>query len=98
MTEDDWRLAGQERFLSGATLHWQAYRSPRPEWDHDHCEFCGAKFMEPPTDTLHAGYVSRDGTHWICRSCFSDFAERFRWRVEPPGISGTPLDQPPNER
>ncbi len=35
---------------------------PRESRDHDHCDFCGEKFMiEDSPETLHAG--------WICRLC-----------------------------
>jgi hypothetical protein len=42
----DWRLQGQERYLSGAKLLRKTYRGAqtRPGEDHDHCEFCFAKF------------------------------------------------------
>ncbi len=38
-------------------------------------------------DTLTEGYTTTadhergDGYHWICPTCFDDFAERFEWRV-----------------
>jgi hypothetical protein len=43
----DWRLQGQERYLTGAKLVYRRYRrnSRNPQSGHDHCEFCGAKFM-----------------------------------------------------
>ena len=40
----DWRLRGQERYLTGREFVWREYTAPRPDWDHDHCEFCWAKF------------------------------------------------------
>lgn len=82
--EDDWRLAGQERYLAGATLIRRKYRAnPRNrDWDHDHCEFCWAKFMvEEQPDVLHAGYSTEDEYRWICDTCFSDFKDEFRWTV-----------------
>jgi hypothetical protein len=73
MLDDDWRLTGQEEYLSGAVLQWQSYLQPSLKWDHDHCEFCGAKFMEAPQPaTLHAGHATLDGYHWICANCFGD--------------------------
>ena len=59
----DWRLQGQEQYLKGATLVRRLYREPRcnPEWDHDHCEFCWAKFMLGSNpDALHEGYCTLD--------------------------------------
>lgn len=43
---EDWRLAGQESYLQGATLEWVRYRRWRESWDHDHCSFCWARFAE----------------------------------------------------
>jgi hypothetical protein len=79
---DDWRLAGQERYLAGAFLRWTDWQPPRSEWDHDHCEFCWAKFARPEVpDTLQAGYATLDRYRWVCPECFSDFRERFGWKV-----------------
>lgn len=81
----DWRLNGQEEYLVDALLVRRAYRGnpANPHWDHDHCEFCNAKFMvEDIPDVLHEGYVTPDDYRWVCDDCFSDFRERFRWVVE----------------
>lgn len=43
---DDWRLHGQEKYLQGITLTWKRYRAPSATWDHDHCAFCWAKFVD----------------------------------------------------
>jgi hypothetical protein len=83
--EPDWRLEGQERYLHGAVLHHRPYRRPpnNPNWDHDHCSFCWAKFMvEDYPDVLDEGYCTQDEYHWICDQCFKDFKERFNWAVE----------------
>ena len=86
---DDWRLAGQERFLAGAALHWSEWHRPRPDWDHDHCAFCWAKFKEEPEpEVLHAGYTTEDGYYWVCPACFREFRERFGWKeVGEPGYA-----------
>jgi hypothetical protein len=41
---------GQEKFLPPGT-RWvhKSYRLSRPEWDHDHCAFCSAKFVDDST-------------------------------------------------
>ena len=44
--DSDWRLQGQERQLQGAVLLHRRYHRRSPTSDHDHCEFCWAKFME----------------------------------------------------
>jgi hypothetical protein len=80
----DWRLTNQEKYLMGVTLVRRQYRRypKNPEWDHDHCEFCGATFMvEDAGDVLHEGYSTLDDYRWICDQCFQDFKERFVWRV-----------------
>jgi len=80
----DWRLQGQERYLKGVELHWCAYRRypDNLDWDHDHCQFCWAKFMvEDFPDAMHEGYCTLDEYHWICSQCFEDFKDMFAWRV-----------------
>ena len=76
----DWRLQGQERFLKGVSLARQTYRKHREGWDHDHCEFCAAKFSESRND-LNVGYATTDCYHWICDNCYEDFKEIFQWTV-----------------
>ena len=84
----DWRLQGQDRYLTRARLVFRPYRrhGESPDWDHDHCEFCFAKFMvEDTPDVLHEGYCTPDERRWICPTCFRDFREQFMWElVEPP--------------
>jgi len=78
--KDDWRRQGQERFLKDARLSHRAYRPYRAGWDHDHCEFCGAKLSLAP-DGIREGYCTEDGYHWVCEDCFQDFKEEFAWAV-----------------
>lgn len=80
MAEDDWRLQGQERYLKGATLCRRRWHAPRPSWDHDHCEFCWAKFTKA-ADMLREGYTTEDSYYWICDRCFEDFRVQFEWTV-----------------
>jgi len=63
ISKDDWRLQGQERYFAGVTLVWSDWKQPAPDWEHDHCEFCWAKFagQEVP-NALHAGYATEDHT------------------------------------
>ncbi|HEY2711223.1 MAG TPA: hypothetical protein VGI60_01815 [Chthoniobacterales bacterium] len=82
--DDDWRLQGQEKHLMDVSLVHRPYRryTKNPEWDHDHCAFCWAKFMvEDYPDVLHEGYATPDDYHWVCDQCFHDFRERFHWQV-----------------
>jgi hypothetical protein len=76
----DWRLQGQERFLTGVELWWRAYRPSRKDWDHDHCEFCSATFSTRPDD-LHEGYTTKDNYHWICSGCYEDFKDELKWTL-----------------
>jgi hypothetical protein len=80
--KNDWRLVGQEKYLYGATLRWKRYTPPSEEWDHDHCVFCWAKFMDVDRpNILREGYATEDNCYWICEQCFGDFKEMFQWRL-----------------
>jgi len=54
---DDWRLHGQERYLAGATLVRKRYRVYSETWEHDHCEFCTAKFMDADFSPEHRKFI-----------------------------------------
>jgi hypothetical protein len=79
--QDDSRLAGQEAYLLGVTLIHQPWKPTDPKNDHDHCEFCWAKFAAYD-GCLHAGYATEDYYRWVCETCFRDFKDRFQWRVK----------------
>jgi hypothetical protein len=82
--DSDWRLQGQERYLQGVRLFHRQYHSDskNPHWDHDHCEFCFAKFMVADhPEALHEGYCTEDEYRWVCSQCLADFRERFKWSV-----------------
>ena len=82
MDNFDWRLTGQERYLTGVTLYRRPWRQPKPDWDHDHCEFCGATFASDAVpETLREGWATDDEYRWICEGCFADFRDRFGWQV-----------------
>jgi len=76
--DDDWRLRGQERYLAHAQLFWRVWSQRHPDWDHDHCAFCWAKFavFEAP-DIQHEAYTTADDFHWVCAEWARDFASRF---------------------
>ncbi len=79
---DDWRLTRQKEYLRGAVLRWSKWTPRNPENDHDHCEFCWAKFMEDDLpEILRFGYTTTDRYRWICQQCFEDFKDRFEWEV-----------------
>ena len=81
MQKDDWRLQGQEEYLKGKTLIFEKYKPYNSKWEHDHCEFCGAKFSLNEKD-LKEGYTTFDNYRWICKRCFSDFKEKFEWTIK----------------
>ena len=84
MKMSDWRLQGQEKYLKNAVLVRKKYERFSEEWDHDHCEFCGAKFSLESADTLQIGYATPDNYRWICDFCFQDFQPLFNWKVKAP--------------
>lgn len=83
---------GQEH-LKGATLERRPFDPSRGRsdslrsWDHDHCEFCWAKFMPAETaydsSVLTEGYATEDG-RWVCAECLADFRAEFDWTVVEP--------------
>jgi hypothetical protein len=80
----DWRLTGQEGFLSGAEVRFAQYAPPSTEWGHDHCVFCWGKFTSDPSDgCLKQGFVTIDGRYWICEQCFTDFRDQFGFVCKP---------------
>ena len=56
--DKDWRLQGQEKYLQGATLLRKRYKAWSEDWEHDHCEFCWAKFMDPGFPPEHAQFIA----------------------------------------
>jgi hypothetical protein len=85
--KDDWRRQGQEAYLEGSVLSRKKFTPRRPAGDHEHCEFCGAKFSLAPED-LGSGYATSDDYRWVCDGCFEDFREEFGWRVVPEPSAG----------
>lgn len=79
---DDWRRQGQKRYLRGLTWSHRKYQMRSPKSDHEHCEFCFAKFSENPAD-LQEGYTSQDNYRWVCEPCFRDFRDEMSWKLEP---------------
>jgi hypothetical protein len=55
---DDWRLDGDKAsYLADATLVRKQYRAQSPTWEHEHCEFCNAKFMDPEFSAEHKRFI-----------------------------------------
>jgi hypothetical protein len=86
--ERDWRLGGNEKLFRGAVFVRKKYAPWTPEWEHDHCSFCRAEFVEEGAPvhearTFHEGYTTpgpprepREDYYWVCPPCFEDFRER----------------------
>lgn len=79
---NDDRLDNVKR-LKGQKFRWKTYEMPRPDWDHDHCAACWAKFAETESPEIsHEGYAVIEeydkGAHyeWAWASCFEDLKDQ----------------------
>jgi hypothetical protein len=99
-SDADWRLQGQEKYLTGVTLHHRSYFLWREDWDHDHCEFCWRKFLVPGDVEMdystRAGWATEDEYRWICDGCFADFRDRFHWKTREMTSTDRPNTTPPH--
>ncbi len=79
--EDDWRLGGQERYLSNVELKKMTPNEIQSKSDlwHDHCDFCWEKITNKYDKNA---YTTLDEYHWICEECFNDFKDKFKWTVK----------------
>jgi len=75
----DWREQGQEAYLTGLKFWNKKYKKFSESWEHDHCEFCNAKFCESENESEceNVGYATDDNYRWICETCFSDFKDKY---------------------
>ncbi len=99
--ENDWRLAGNEKLFRGAVFERKTYTQWSPTWDHDHCSFCWAEFVEDGSPeheagTFHEGYSTpgppsqpREDYYWVCTPCFDDFRAHLGWKLRPEIADGT---------
>ncbi len=89
VSDTDWRLVGQEKWLKGIELHYTEFRKRqgREDWDHEHCEFCWQKIVgradlnKYKSDVICEAYTDEVGYRWICPTCFHDFQSRFDWQL-----------------
>ena len=77
---NDWRLQGQEKYLTGIKLIRTPFTPLSKTWDHEHCEFCWGKFGRGD-NMIKEGYCTEDAYNWICDTCFEDFKEMFAWKL-----------------
>jgi hypothetical protein len=55
---DDWRRRGQEDDLPpGTVLKRTRYAARSETWEHEHCVFCFAKFMDPDYSDGHRRFI-----------------------------------------
>ncbi len=78
----DWRLGFQGEALRGETFARKVWSQTRPDWDHDHCAFCWAKFgPDSMPDVLREGFATSDDFDWVCPTCFDDFKDELQLKV-----------------
>lgn len=85
--ENDWRLLNA-KLLIGQKFRWKHYTKPRPDWDHDHCTGCWAKFAEfEGHKILREGYAVTGACEkgadyeWVCAACFEALKDQLGWSV-----------------
>lgn len=77
---NDWRLTGQEEYLSNVELKkidQEEIKNKNDLW-HEHCEFCMESISNKYGQDV---YSTTDEYRWICKKCFNDFKEKFKWVV-----------------
>lgn len=78
---DDWRITGQEGYLLFVKLKEIIPNEYIDKLEnhilfHEHCEFCMDKVEEHKDDKW---YCSLDNYRWICKNCYNDFKNKFRF-------------------
>ena len=88
--EGDWRLEHlrTQPFLRGACFQRTLYKTNHPDWDHDHCAGCWAKFAENASEpelieqegyATTSNYEKGAGYDWVCVTCFALFKDEMGW-------------------
>lgn len=83
--QDDWRLnfGNTPEFYASLTWSFKKWTQTRPDWDHDHCDFCQTKISDSEIDqAVNEGWTDNDENHWVCAPCFKDFKDMYRWNVK----------------
>ncbi len=78
---NDWRLAGQEKYMGGCTLkeHSVGNLKNRPNEWHEHCEFCMDKIDKKSNNAV---YSTEDEYRWVCTNCFDDLKEYMSFKIK----------------
>ena len=77
---DDWRLTGQDTYMSNVFLRKKTSRELRKKdstW-HEHCEFCMCTITKDCSDEC---YSTEDEYRWVCLKCYLDFKDSFGWKT-----------------
>lgn len=78
---DDWRLMGQEGYLTGKHLQHRRFSRKLCYEDYDQCDFCWRCFDKDDAALPRAYFVPEEKV-WICEDCFVFFQKHFQWDVE----------------
>ena len=68
--------------MQGVTVHRRHYFLWRPDWDHDHCEFCFRRFASAERQNFCSEGFFTEDKRWICETCYEDFKLMFDWILE----------------
>jgi len=82
--ERDWRLdiAEEPSFFAKFTWKNTKWTQTRDNWNHDHCEFCGAEISDlSGKDIFNNGWTTEDEYYWVCDKCFNDFKDLYQWNL-----------------
>jgi hypothetical protein len=84
---DDWRLDGDKAsYLTDATVVRKHYRAKSPTSEHEHCEFCWAKFMDPEFSDEHKRFIEENPdvqtTGYGVQASGPDGQDDYRWICE----------------
>ena len=60
LEESDGRRRGQEEYLRGARLTWRRYQAMSAQWEHEHCDFCWATFLDANYSPKHGELMEAD--------------------------------------
>src|SRR5215471_20326005 len=83
----------------GFVFRWQRYKELSPQWDHDHCRGCWARFAEQPEEWQDPVYTEGWVTLWPIgdtakeeAEMISEFHAAGKVLVPSPKLNGFQLD------
>lgn len=66
-------------YLHGRRLQLKDFTSSNGQYRH--CELCWSRFSNIPDDLCN-GYYEKNSKSWICKTCYNDFKELFKWSTD----------------